>query len=56
MEVRIGIPWEIVVDGEINTFNINTSTENIGGNTDSLLEILEGLISLDTILLSAQLG
>lgn len=49
MEVRIGITREIIVDGQVDTLNINTSTEDISGDTDSLVEFLELLVTFDTI-------
>ena len=49
MEVRVSIAWKIVVDGQVNTLNINTTTEDIGCNTDTLVELLELLVALDTV-------
>jgi hypothetical protein len=48
MEIRISITREIVVDGQINTLNIDTTTKNVSGDTNTLLEVLEGLITLNT--------
>jgi hypothetical protein len=52
MEVRVGISRKIVVNGQVDTLNINTTTENISRNTDTLVEFLKLLVSLDTIYLS----
>jgi hypothetical protein len=49
MKVRVCIAWEIVVDGQIDPLDIDTTTEHISGNADTLLELFEGLITLDTI-------
>jgi hypothetical protein len=50
VKVRVSIGWEIVVDGKVDTLDINTTTEDIGGHADSLVELLELLVALDTIL------
>jgi hypothetical protein len=49
MEVRVRITWKIVVDGQVDTLNIDTTTEDISGNADTLIELLEFLVTLDTI-------
>ena len=48
MKIGISIGGEIVVNGEIDTLNINTSTKYISSDTDTLLEVLECLVSADT--------
>jgi hypothetical protein len=53
VKVRVSIAWEVIVDGKVDTFNINTTTEHIGGHADSLVELLEFFVALDTISLSA---
>lgn len=49
VEVRISITGKVVVDGEVDTLDINTTTEDVGGNTDSLLELFEVLVTTDTV-------
>lgn len=41
----------IEIDNEVNSFNINTSTNQIGGNQDSILTFLEFGINSGTFLL-----
>ena len=48
VKVRIGIRRSIIVHDDVNSFDINTATKNIGGNQDSLFKSLEGGISADT--------
>jgi hypothetical protein len=48
VQVRVSVGGKIVVDGEVNALDINTTTEDIGGNTDTLVELLELLVALDT--------
>jgi hypothetical protein len=49
MEVGVGVTGKIVVNGQVNPLNIDTTAKNIGGDTDTLLEVLERLVALDTV-------
>lgn len=51
MEVGVGVAGEIVVDGKVNTLDINTTSEDVGSNTDTLVELLELRVALDTRIL-----
>ncbi len=51
VQVLIRIIREIVVDDDVDSLDINTTTEQISSNKNSLLEILEVLESTDTLLL-----
>lgn len=53
MQVGIGIGGKIVVDGQVDTLDINTTAEDISGDADTLVELLELLVTLDTRGLSA---
>lgn len=48
MKVAVGIAWEIIVDGQVDALDINTSTEDVSGNADTLVEFSEFLVTLDT--------
>ena len=48
MEVGVSVAREIVVDGQVDTLNVNTTAKDVGSNTNTLLEVLEGLVALDT--------
>jgi hypothetical protein len=48
VKVRIGIRRSIIVHDDVHSLDIDTATEDIGGNEDSLFEGLEGGISTDT--------
>ena len=52
MKVGVSITWKIVVDSQVDTLNIDTTSEDIGGDTDTLVELLELLITLDALLLA----
>lgn len=49
MEVGIGITWEIVVDCKVDALNIDTATEDISGDANALLEVLECLVAANTV-------
>lgn len=49
VQVRVCIPGQIVVDGKIDTLDIDTTTENIGGNADTLVELFEFFVAFDTM-------
>lgn len=51
MKVRISISRCIVVDNDVYSLNIDTTTEDVGSNQNSLLERLELLVSTDTLFL-----
>lgn len=48
VQVRIGISRHVVVDGQVDTLNIDTTTEDVSGNADTLVELLELLVPTDT--------
>ena len=48
MKVRVGIRRSIVIDYDVHPFDVNTATENIGGNKDTFFEGFERGISADT--------
>lgn len=49
MEVRVGITWQIIVDSQVNTLDIDTTTKDISCNTNTLVELFELLVALDTM-------
>lgn len=49
MQVGVGITRHIVVDSQVDTLNVDTTTEDVGGNANALVELLELLVTLDTI-------
>lgn len=50
VKIGVGIGRQIIVDGQVDTLNINTTTEDISGNANTLVELLELLVTLDTII------
>ena len=49
MEVRVSIAWKVVVDGQVDTLDIDTTAKDVSGNANTLVELLEFFIALDTI-------
>lgn len=48
VEVGIGISRQVVVDGQVDTLDIDTTAEDISGNANTLVEFLEFLVAFDT--------
>jgi hypothetical protein len=47
VQVGVGIGGKIVVNGQVDTLNIDTTTKDISGNTDTLVELLELFVTFD---------
>jgi hypothetical protein len=45
VKVTVSIGRAIVVNDDIDTLNVNTTSEDIGGHEDTLLECLEGRVT-----------
>ena len=57
MQITVGVRGAIVVDHDVYTLHIDTTTENVSGNEDTLLESLERGVPFDTTnLISMVLG
>lgn len=50
MEVRASLAWHVVVEHDIDLLNIDSSGEDIGGDQDSMLELLEAIVDLNSFL------
>ena len=49
MQVRVSIAGQIVVDGQVDTLDIDTTAKDVGGDADTLVEFLELLVALDAV-------
>lgn len=56
MEVAVGVRRAVVVDDNVHTLDIDTTTEDVSGDEDTLLESLEGGVARDTAKLSVDYG
>lgn len=48
VEVGVRISGQVVVDSEVDTLDIDTTAEDVGGNANALVELLELLVAFDT--------
>jgi len=48
MKIGIRVIRHIVIDNNIYSFDINTSSEDVGCNHDSSFEVLEDFVSVDS--------
>lgn len=48
MKVGVSISRQIVINGQIDAFNVDTSSKDVRCDTDTLVELLELFVSLDT--------
>lgn len=53
VEVRVRLVGHVVVDGDIDALNVDTAAEDVGGDTNTGLELLELLVTLDATILLA---
>lgn len=53
VEVRVSLVRHVVVDGDVDTFNINTTAEDVSGHANTGLEVLELFVALNTVASSA---
>lgn len=46
--VQVGISrvWHVIIDNNIDTFNINSSTNQISGDKNPVLTLLESFVAL----------
>ena len=44
MKVAVSVRRAVVVDDDVHTLDIDTATEDVGGDQDALLERLEGSV------------
>lgn len=52
VEIRVGVRWQIVVDGKVNALDVNATTKDIGGDANPLVEFLELFVAFDTVYVS----
>lgn len=52
MQIRVRLIGHIVVDGYVDALDIDTTTEDVSSHANTSLELLELLVSFDTIVMS----
>lgn len=48
MQITVGFGWHVEVENDVNLFNVDTTTEDLSGNKDTVLELLEALVDFDS--------
>ena len=49
MKVRVSLVGHVVVDGYVDALDVDATTKDVSGDTDTGLELLELLVPLDTV-------
>jgi hypothetical protein len=44
MQVGVGVGGKIIVDGQVDALNVDTTAEDVRGNANALVEVLELLV------------
>ena len=47
MQIAVGIAWQVVVDRQIDTFDINTTAKDVRGDTDAFVKFFEFFVTFD---------
>lgn len=48
VQIAVSLGRRIIVHNNIDTLNIDTAAEDIGGDQDALFKVFEGLVAVDT--------
>ena len=48
VQVGVGVIRHVVVEHDVHAFNVHSSAKQIGGHKDTLLEVLELLVAIQT--------
>jgi hypothetical protein len=49
VQIGVGISGQVVVDGQVNSFDINTTSKDVCGDTYTLVEFLEFFVAFDAV-------
>lgn len=49
MQVRVRVVRHVVVEDDVDLLNVNATGEDVGGDEEAELELLEGFVDLDPI-------
>ena len=55
VQIRVRIGRQIVIDGQVDPFDVDTTTEDVGCDADPLVELFEFLVAFDTMIVSPAL-
>ena len=48
MQVRVGVARQVVVDGQVDAFDVDAAAEDVGGDADALVEFFEFFVPFDS--------
>lgn len=48
MQVRVSITWQVIINGQVDALNVDSTPKDIGGNADTFVEVLEFFVAFDT--------
>ena len=49
MEIAVSIGRTVIIDYNVDTFHINSSSENVGSHQNPLFERFESSVTIDTV-------
>lgn len=50
VQVAVGLGGHVKVEHDVDLLNVDTTSENLGGHQDTVLELLEALVNFDSVL------
>jgi len=50
VQVSTGLLWHVIVEDNVDLLNVDTSGEKLSGDQDTVLELLEAIVDLDSLL------
>lgn len=51
VKVRVGVNWHVVIDGQVDSLNVDTTTENVSCHANTLVELFELAVSFNAELI-----
>ena len=48
VEVRVSVSGRVIVDSDVDTFNVDTAAKDIGGDADALVAVFEVSVTPDS--------
>lgn len=48
MEIRVRVGGQVVVDGQVDAFDVDAAAEDVGSDADALVEFFEFFVAFDS--------
>ena len=55
VQVAVSVTGQVIIDGEIDAFDIYTAAKHVGGDADALVELFEFFVAFDAIVIASKL-